>query len=170
MTMIIDFLADLGKRRYYWVLLILFGLALEASALYYQYALDEWPCVLCIHVRILVLAFILIGMIALAFNGSTAMSRLLHGLNSLVMLSLLERSYQVLAVERGWVFGDCDMELGMPAWFAIDQWLPSVFEVQTACGYTPLLFFGITMAEALLVISGILVIISASLFVTSWKN
>lgn len=166
----INFLVDLGKQRRYWVILILIGVALEAIALYYQYALDEWPCVLCIHVRLWVLAFIVIGLAALAFTGSVTIMRLMHGLNSIVMLGLLERSYQVLAVERGWVFGDCDMELGMPAWFAIDKWLPSVFEVQTSCGYTPLILFNVSMAEALLVISGILVIISASLFVTSWKN
>jgi protein dithiol:quinone oxidoreductase len=166
----IDFLVDLGRRRRYWLLLILLGIALEASALFYQYVLDEWPCVLCIHVRIWVLAFIVIGLIGLIFAGATGFMRLLHGLNTLVMLGLLERSYQVLAVERGWTFGNCDMELGMPTWFALDKWLPSVFEVQTACGYTPLLFFNITMAEALLVISGALVIMSASLFASSWKN
>ena len=166
----IEFLADLGRRRLYWVLLVAFGLALEVSALYYQYVLDEWPCVLCIHVRMAVLAFMLIGIIAIACNGSKAAMRLLHGLNSVVMLVLLERSYQVLAVERGWVFGDCDMELGMPAWFAIDKWLPSLFEVQTACGYTPLIIFQITMAEVLLVVSAIMLLVSASLFATSWKN
>ena len=166
----INFLIDLGKQRRYWVILVLIGVALEAIALYYQYALDEWPCVLCIHVRLWVLAFIVIGLAALAFTGSTTIMRLMHGLTTIVMLGLLERSYQVLAVERGWVFGDCDMELGMPAWFAIDKWLPSVFEVQTSCGYTPLILFNVSMAEALLVISGTLVIISASLFVTSWKN
>jgi disulfide bond formation protein DsbB len=166
----IEYLVDLGRRRRYWVLLILLGIALEASALYYQYVLDEWPCVLCIHVRIWVLAFIVIGLIALIFARSTGIMRLLHGLNTIVMLGLLERSYQLLAIERGWVFGDCDMDLGMPTWFALDKWLPSVFEVQTSCGYTPMILFNISMAEALLVISGALMIISASLFATSWKN
>ena len=166
----IDYLTELGRQRRYWLFLILLGLALEAVGLYYQYALDEWPCVLCIHVRILVLAFTLLAVLGLALTASTAAMRLLHGLNTLVMLVLLERSYQVLAVERGWVFGDCEMDLGTPAWFAIDKWLPSVFEVQTACGYTPLIIFDITMAETLLLISALLVLISASLFATSWRN
>jgi disulfide bond formation protein DsbB len=138
--------------------------------LYYQYVLDEWPCVLCIHVRILVLAFVLIGVLALFCTASTSLMRLFHGLNTLIMGWLVERSWQVLAVERGWVFGDCDMELGMPAWFALDKWLPSVFEVQTACGYTPLILLQISMAEALLVISVGLMIMSAALFVTSWQE
>lgn len=165
-----EFLIDLGRQRRYWVLLILAGLALEAGALYFQYALDEWPCVLCIHVRILVLGFVLVGLLALFFTESVAAMRLFHGLNSLLMAWLVERSWQVLAVERGWIFGDCAMDLGMPPWFALDKWLPSVFEVQTACGYSPLLLFEITMAEALLVISILLLIMSAALFVTSWQD
>jgi disulfide bond formation protein DsbB len=165
-----DFLIDLGRQRRYWALLILAGLALEGGALYYQYALDEWPCVLCIHVRILVIGFVLLGLLAIFFTESVAAMRLFHGLNTLLMALLVERSWQVLAVERGWVFGDCAMDLGMPPWFALDKWLPSVFEVQTACGYSPLILFEITMAEALLVISILLLIISAALFVTSWQD
>jgi disulfide bond formation protein DsbB len=164
------FLIELSRQRRYWMLLLLLGIALEGAALYYQYALGEWPCVLCIHVRILVMAFILLAGLALFCTRSLAMVRLLHGVNSLVMLWLVERSWQVLAVERGWVFGDCDMDLGMPAWFALDKWLPSVFEVQTSCGYSPLILFNISMAEALLVISILLLIMSATLFVTSWLD
>ena len=165
-----EFISNLSQRRVYWIFLILFGLALEAAALYYQYALDEWPCVLCIHVRILVLAFILVGICALFLNPLTIARRLLHGINTLIMLWLVERSYQVLAVERGWVFGDCDMELGMPAWFALDKWLPAVFEVQTSCGYTPYIVFKITMAETLMVTSIGLFLVSLTLFITSFRN
>jgi disulfide bond formation protein DsbB len=163
-------LINMSRQRRYWALLILVGIALEAGALYYQYALDEWPCVLCIHVRILVMGFVLIAIPAIFFTDSMPGMRLFHGLNTLLLGWLVERSWQVLAVERGWVFGDCDMDLGMPAWFALDKWLPSVFEVQTACGYTPIVLFEISMAEALLVISIVLLIISATLFVSSWQD
>ena len=164
----LDFIAKLSRGRLYWLLLVVFGLALEAGALYYQYALDEWPCVLCIHVRILVFAFILIGILALLLSESVAARRLLHGLNTVVMLWLMERSYQVLAVERGWVFGDCDMELGMPAWFALDKWFPAIFEVQTSCGYSPYILFEITMAETMMVTSILLALASLVLFIASF--
>ena len=165
-----SFLINLSRQRRYWAILVLIGITLEAAALYYQYVLDEWPCVLCIHVRILVLAFVLICILAFFCTASISLMRLFHGLNTLVMGWLVERSWQVLAVERGWTFGDCDMDLGMPPWFALDKWLPSVFEVQTSCGYTPLILFQISMAEALLVFSVALLIISAALFVTSWQD
>ncbi len=162
--------ARLGRQRRYWAFLIIAGLALESAALYYQYALDEWPCALCIHVRIWVAAFILLGLVGLFATASTAISRALHGLNLVVMLGLAERSYQVLAIERGWSFGDCAMDLGMPAWFALDQWMPWLFEVQTTCGYSPYIVFEITMAELLMVISLLLVILTATVFAASWRR
>jgi disulfide bond formation protein DsbB len=161
-------LVNLSMQRRYWILLILVGVALECAALYYQYVLGEWPCVLCIHVRIWVAAFVLLGLIAVFFTESTGFMRLAHAMNIVIMLGLAERSWQVLAVERGWVFGNCDMTLGMPTWFALDKWLPFMFEVQTACGYTPLIIFDISMAETLLVFSVLLLIMSAAVFVASW--
>jgi len=162
------FLIDFAASRRYWLGLTLTGIVLEAGALYFQYVRGELPCVLCIHVRICVLSFVLISIMAVFFTRSLPAMRLFHGLTTLVMLALVERSWQVLAVERGWTFGSCNMDLGTPEWFAIDKWLPSVFEVQTSCGYSPLLAFGITMAEVLLVFSVILAIISAALLVASW--
>jgi disulfide bond formation protein DsbB len=164
------FLVDLGSSRLYWAALALFGIALEAAGLYYQYALDEWPCVLCIHVRIWIMAFVLLALLALFFTRSRVAMRGFHGLSLLVMLGLTERSWRVLAVERGWIFGDCDLDLGMPAWFALDKWLPSVFEVQTSCGYTPYVIFKISLAEILMAVSVMLVLASAALFAASWSG
>jgi len=164
----VEFLVNLSRQRRYWALLVLLGIALEGAALYYQYALDEWPCVLCIHVRIWVVSFILLGLLALFFTGSAMAMRIFHGISVIIMIGLLERSWRVLAVERGWIFGDCEMDLGMPAWFALDRWFPWIFEVQTSCGYTPLILYDISVAEVLLVFSVFLSIISAALFVASW--
>ena len=163
-----EFLVNLSTQRRYWTALILIGAALEGGALYYQYFLDEWPCVLCIHVRIWVVAFMLLAMVAIFCTNSIVTTRIAHFLNVGIMVGLLERSWRVLAIERGWIFGDCDMDLGMPAWFALDKWIPSLFEVQTACGYTPLILFDITMAESLLVISALMSIMSAAVFIASW--
>ena len=75
-----------------------------------------------------------------------------------LMIGLLERSYQLLGVERGFIMGDCSMNSGLPAWFALDKWLPSVFKVWEPCGYTPEILFGVTMAEALMFISILLIL------------
>jgi disulfide bond formation protein DsbB len=162
------FLINLSHQRLYWIGLVVLGLAFESSALYFQYVLDEWPCVLCIHIRILVFGFVTIGLIATFCTRWPWALRSAHALNTVVMMSFVERSWMVLAVERGWVFGDCDMDSGLPPWFALDQWFPALFEVQTACGYTPLILFNITIAEVLMVASIGLCLFSALLFGLSW--
>ena len=58
--------------------------------------------------------------------------------------------------------------MGLPKWLALEEWFPSMFKVWEACGYTPELLFGITMAEALLVMSASMVLISFALTVTAF--
>ena len=163
----LQLIRQFSHSKLYWILLIILGLSLEGSALYYQYVLDEWPCVLCIHVRIWVLGFIVLAVLALLVGGNRWITRGLHLINTVIMVGLVERSWQTLAVERGWVFGECDMESGLPSWFALDKWFPAVFEVLTACGYTPLIIFNITMAETLMFVSSSLLVVSLVLLVAS---
>lgn len=152
-------LGEEKTQKYYWAGLIIFSLALEASALFYQYVLDYLPCVLCIHVRVYLLGLILVSILGFVTTNYRFAKLLAHSLSLAVYIGLAERSYQLLGTERGFVFGECNMELGLPAWLALDQWLPAVFQVHTSCGYTPELLFGVTMAEALMLISSALVII-----------
>lgn len=163
----LELLRRFSHRRLYWILLIILGLSLEATALYYQYLLDEWPCVMCIHIRIWVLAFIVLALLALLSGSNRGLTTGFHLVNTAIMVGFVERSWQTLAVERGWVFGDCDMESGLPPWFALDKWFPAVFEVQTACGYTPLIIFNITMAEVLMLVSSSLLGVSLVLLAAS---
>ncbi len=149
----LELIRQFSQSKLYWILLITLGLSLEAAALYYQYVLDEWPCVLCIHVRVWISGFIVLAVLALLVGRNRWLTRGLHLVNTVIMAGFVERSWQTLAVERGWVFGDCDMESGLPSWFALDKWFPAIFEVKTACGYTPLILFNITMAEVLMVVS-----------------
>jgi disulfide bond formation protein DsbB len=163
----LEFIRQFSLGKLYWILLVILGLSLEGSALYYQYVLDEWPCVLCIHVRIWVLSFVVLGILALLVGSNRWITRGLHLVNTVIMVGLVERSWQTLAIERGWVFGECDMESGLPYWFALDKWFPAVFEVLAACGYTPLIIFNITMAESLMLISSLLLAVSLVLLVVS---
>jgi disulfide bond formation protein DsbB len=164
----------IGRSAGYWLLLLVTGLAFEGVALFYQHVLEEMPCVLCIHVRIWVLALILVSLAALWMRRYRPANLFAHVLTFLIALGLLERSYQLLGTERGFTFGftfsDCGFDLGMPSWFAIDVWFPQMFKVQTSCGYTPELLFGITMAEVLMVSSVLLLILSAVMVIAALKN
>ncbi len=159
-------LKQLSQGKLYWAFLLILGISLEGAALYYQYALDEWPCVICIHIRIWISGFITLSIFALLIKHSGWLTRSFHLINSLLMIGFVERSWMVLAVERGWVFGDCNMESGLPSWFALDKWFPAIFEVKTSCGYTPYILFQISMAEILMVASAGLLVLSLLLLLT----
>lgn len=153
-------LATIGTSPWYWSVILMLGLSLQGVALFYQYALDYGPCVLCIHVRIWVLGFILVALVAMFVCRTWWLAAIAHILTAIIAGVLLERAWLLLGTERGSILGDCSLDLGLPAWFALDQWFPKLFGVQEACGYTPKLMFGITMAEALIVIAVTLLLIS----------
>ena len=149
-------LRAISATKYYWLALAILFVGLEGAALFYQYVLNYGPCVLCIHVRIIVMGMLIVALVGLFIRRHPAA---LLGV-SLVMTGLLailfERSYQLLGVERGFITGSCGFDSGLPGWFAIDKWFPYMFKIWESCGYTPVLLFGITMAEALIVLSAVL--------------
>jgi len=155
-------LQKIAHSRWYWLALLALGLSFISVALYYQYILEELPCVLCIQVRILVLCLTFVAFNAFIFHNRWS-SLTAHILTVLIAAGLLERSYQLLGTERGFVFGDCGFDLGLPSWLALDSWFPALFRVESSCGYSPELIFGITMAEALIVFSAAFVLISVTL-------
>lgn len=158
-------LSDISRKAWYWLFLIAVGIASESVALFYQYVLDFRPCVMCIHARIWLIGFIIIAALALMVRSSVRLLVAAHVLIILVMIGLVERSYQLLGTERGWNFGSCDFDLGLPEWLALQEWFPKLFKVWEACGYTPELLFGVTMAEALMALSSGLALVSFLLIV-----
>jgi disulfide bond formation protein DsbB len=152
-------------RSLWWAMLILGG-GMFAAALYWQYALGEDPCQVCIHARLWVVAIALISgvMLILPRNDGTGLGGLVLLLVSSV--GLVERSYYLYEIENFRGDGSCQFTLGMPDWFAVDRWFPALFEVRNICSYTPQLAFGISMAEALL---GIAILIAVVSLVGGWK-
>lgn len=161
-------LIKVSLSKWYWAFLLISGISFEAVALYYQYVLDEWPCVLCIHIRIWIAGIILLSMLALLVRPGLLLTRIFHMLTVVLAIGFVERSWRVLAVERGWIFSDCNMESGLPGWFALDKWMPLLFEVKTSCGYTPYIIMQISMAEILMLTSACLLLLSLLLTAFSW--
>ena len=149
-----------AHSRWYWLYLIVIGTSLLIAALIFQHVLEEMPCVACIQVRLWISLLLLIAL----FGLFTCRTRWLNVFANLAVVgtavALTERSYLLLGTERGFIFADCGFSLGLPGWFAIDDWLPWLYRIETSCGYTPELIFGITMAEALMVLSVCLLLTS----------
>jgi disulfide bond formation protein DsbB len=154
-----------AMRSLWWAMLVLGG-GMFAAALYWQYALGDDPCQVCIQARLWAVAIALIGalMLVLPSNLGTNLGGLVLLLVSSVGLG--ERSYYLYEIENFRGDGSCQFTLGMPNWFAVDRWFPALFEVRNICSYTPEIAFGVSMAEALLGISALIIAISV---VAGWR-
>ena len=162
-------MAAVGKlltSRAYWLTLALFSGSMVAVALYYQYVLGEEPCQACIQVRLWVVGLLILGSSWLACLQKHPFSLQLtpgggfcsgSGGALLVSVSVGERQGR----------RQLRIQLGMPDWFAVDRWFPSLFEVRNLCSFTPDMLFGLSMAEALLLTAaGLIVGILCSIIAT----
>ena len=140
------------RSRWYWLTLVLFGTALLSAALYYQYALGDEPCQVCIHARLWVVAFTLIALIML-ITPQITLVRVLGNVGVLIAgAGLFERARYLYRLENGIGDGSCQFQLGMPDWFTVDEWMPWLFEVRNLCSFTPEMLFGLSMAETLMAV------------------
>ena len=147
------------NSKRYWLLLAAVSVAMLGIALFYQYALGEEPCQVCIQARLWVVALLLISLCTACLPNDR---RTRFWGNTFVLLStagLGERAWFLYRLENGQGNGSCEFQLGMPDWFAVDRWFPSLFEVRNLCSFTPEMLFGLSMAEGLLLISGLLIVI-----------
>lgn len=163
----LDKMASLGKSGLYWLALVLLGLSFETIALFYQYVLEEMPCALCIQVRLWMAALIIVSLLVMTLCRVRFVPLLGHVLTVVIAAGLLDRAYQLLGTERGFAVGDCGFDLGLPAWFSPDKWFPAIFQVETSCGYTPELLFGISMAEALIVFSPLFLLFTVGMTIAA---
>lgn len=58
-------LKQFSEKRFVWFLLAFSSLALESTALYFQYGMGLQPCVLCVYERLAMIGLFVAGTIAL---------------------------------------------------------------------------------------------------------
>jgi disulfide bond formation protein DsbB len=156
----------ISQHYSYWLMYILGGFAALLVALYHQHYLEEPPCVVCIQIRLWFTLLIILSITGLYLRNNKIIRSLFNLTIVLIAVAMIERSYLLLGTERGFIFADCGFDLGLPAWFAIGEWVPWLFRIEASCGYTPEVIFGITMAEALMVSSVLFFVLSCYVFIT----
>lgn len=170
MNSVITFFTRFLNSRWFWLLIFAIAVLGEASALYYQHVLGYGPCMVCIQIRIWLLGILIVSglMLVLPLNKITTAIANLSAAG--LALGMLERSWFILGTERGFSFGSCSFNLGLPEWFALDVWFPALFEVVELCGLTPVLVFNITMAEALVANSAGFILAFVAAFIAGFFN
>ncbi len=149
------------QAKSFWIALIILSLSMNGLALFFQYVLEEPPCILCIHFRLLFVLITFFAIIGLLVRKNKALRIIaLTGILG-AFTFMTERAYQTLGTEKGFVSGECSAILNFPDWIAVDRWIPWLFQPMTSCGRTPELFFGITMAEALMAFTIVMTLLMA---------
>ncbi|PJG85782.1 disulfide bond formation protein DsbB [Conservatibacter flavescens] len=146
-------LKALSVQRTGWFLLVLSGVLLELTALYFQYGMQLQPCVMCIYERVALFGIIvagLIGMIAPRFFIIRFFA-LIIGLACAikgVLLALTHVDYQMNPAP----WKQCSIFAEFPETLPLDKWLPVLFQPTGSCSEISWEFLGITMAQWLVVI------------------
>ena len=154
----VSIVLSLLTSKGYWLLLAFLGFFMQGVALYYQYVVGDEPCQICIHTRIWVAAFALLGLVMCVMQRIRLVDIIGHVLAVGCMMGLWERCWYLFNIENGKGQGSCEFFLGFPDWFALDKWFPAMFEVRNLCGFTPELMWGVSMAQCLIVVSSALVL------------
>lgn len=108
--------------------------------------------------RAWILGIVLVALGAAFFRKRRIVTIVAHALVLTLAVGLLATSWETLGIERGWVFGSCELQAEFPAWLPLHEWFPQVFEAWELCGYTPEPLFGVTMAEALVAVAALTVL------------
>lgn len=157
-----------ARSRFYWLLVIVACLLMEGCALYYQYVLEYDPCSLCVQVRAWIAGLGAVAVLGFLFGKHIA--ALGHLLSLGLGAGFIHTSWILFQVEKGNVDAACSLEPPFPDWLPLGDWLPRIFEPWQPCGQTPELLFGITMADALIVVSIVWVVISFFMFIFSLRR
>jgi protein dithiol:quinone oxidoreductase len=143
-----------------WLLLTLSALALEVTALYFQYGLDLDPCVLCVYQRAAVIGILLSALIGLlssryAIGRSIAYAGWGASAGWCLYLAL-----KLSGMQLGFIAPSlsCDVNAKFPAWLKLDQWLPSVFQPTGFCGDIQWQFLGLSMPQWMIIIMSLMLI------------
>ena len=158
------------ESKAFWVVLLCGGAFLMAVALYYQYVMGEDPCQACVQVRVWIVAGMFVSLVMLLLPRASFSSLVGQLAFFGTGLGLAERSWFLYQIENGRGDGSCGFILGAPDWFPIDRWLPGIFEVRNLCSFTPDVVLGISMAEALLIVSAIVLSLAAAALMVSTRS
>lgn len=151
-----NFLSNLTQQSRPWLLLALSALVLELTALYFQYAMDLAPCIMCIYQRVAIFAIFFAGVIgSIGFNFVLA-RMIAYGLwaTGSIWGLLIAIEHVDMQSAKFSLFFSCEFIPNFPSWAPLHQWLPALFEATGDCGKISWEFLGYSMPQWMIVVYG----------------
>lgn len=152
----LDSIAKSVSNRLPWFLLFLSAFALEVTALYFQYAMELLPCIMCIYQRTAMLGIVFAGLLPTIVN--TKITRFIAfvtwGISS-IWGFLIAKEHVDIQTALNPFFASCEIVPNFPSFMPLHDWIPSFFAATGDCGDIDWQFFDISMPQWMMVIFGI---------------
>ncbi len=143
------YLSNLTTSSKFWLLLSISALGFELCALFFQYAMDLKPCIMCVYQRLAVAAIFFAGIIGY-FTCKLMFTRIiLYGLwgTGAIWGLLIAVEHVEMQSNSGSLFFSCEFIPNFPAWAPLHEWIPFLFEATGDCGEISWQFFGYSMPQ-----------------------
>ncbi|MCU7555970.1 disulfide bond formation protein DsbB [Alteromonas sp. ASW11-19] len=145
-----------AEHKSSWLLLFASALALQITALYFQYGMDLKPCIMCIYQRTAVYGILLAGLLVLIVNhGLTRLLGFAGWIVSAVWGYLLATEHLEIINASNPFFASCGIEPNFPSWAPLHEWLPAIFAAEGLCDENSWQFMSMGMAGWMQIIFGI---------------
>jgi len=146
-------ISDWAEQRWAWALLFASALILELIALYFQYAMDLKPCIMCIYQRTAVFGLLFAAMLPLLKNNS--MTRLLAFIGwgvSAIWGMLIAIEHVDIQTATNPFFVSCEIVPNFPSFLPLHTMLPNLFAATGDCGNIDWQLFGMSMPQWMIVV------------------
>ncbi len=157
--------------RFFWFLLLVAGVALEACGLYFQYKMDLPPCVNCVYERAYFLGFVAVGFIG-AIGSNFFIVRFLCSIGFLASSigGLIVSFEHFNAYTESSIFhSSCKIATNFPDFLPLDEIAPFMFKVSGVCSdKLDWEFLGQSMPFWILVIFGCSTLLALMLFLSNF--
>lgn len=164
-------LKQFSEKRSAWFLLAFSSLALELTALYFQYGMGLQPCVLCVYERLAMIGLFIAGIIGILAPRSliVRLIALALGLFSGIKGLLISLRHLDLQMNPA-PWKQCEFIPNFPETLPFHKWLPAIFSPTGTCNDSQWSLFGITMVQWLVFIFAVYVIVLAVILIAQVKK
>jgi len=153
----VKFLSNLATNKRAWQLLALSALGLEIAALFFQYALDLKPCIMCIYQRVAIWGVFFAGLLG-SFGSQQVLVRILGyilwGTGAIWGLIIAVEHVEIQTATNPFLYS-CEFVPNFPSWAPLHEWIPALFAATGDCGDINWQFLGHSMPEWMIVVYGI---------------
>lgn len=149
-------LSNLSTNPKSWLLLAISALGLELCALFFQYAMNLAPCIMCVYQRVAIFAIMLAGIVGFLGCKFILARIVAYGLwaTGAIWGLLIALEHVEMQANSGSLFFSCDFIPNFPTWAPLHEWIPALFEATGDCGEISWQFLSYSMPQWMIVVYG----------------